>query len=96
MKYLTTTIKSQCNDVNNFARTIKLEKKFNVFQIENRRKQIELLLTEYNEKQVQLVHHKEKVCHLESIAVQFKTGAEQRKQLEMYRLQVKSKIIENE
>lgn len=96
MKYLTTEINAQCKDVNSLAHKIKLEEKFNVYQIENIQRQIELLLTEYNEKLVQLVDCKAKLCDLESQAVQFKTGSEQRKQLEIFRLEVKSKIIENE
>lgn len=96
MKYLTTKTTAQCNDVNSFARQMKLEEKFNVLQMENIQKQIKLLLTEYNEKLVQLVNHKEKLSDLESQAVHFKTGADQRKKLEIFRLEVKSKIIENE
>lgn len=96
MKYLTTKINAQCYEVNDFAHKMKLDEKFNVFHVENVHKQIKQQLTEYNDKLVQLVSRKEKVADLESLAVQFKTGSEQWKQLEMFRLEVKSKIIENE
>lgn len=96
MKYLTAKINTQCNDANNFAHQIKSEVQRNAFQTEDIRKQIELLLTEYNEKLVQLVNKKEKLCYLESLAVKFKTGPEQTKQLEILRLELKSKITEIE
>ncbi len=96
MKYLTAEISAQCNEVNSFAHKIKHEEKFNVFRMDNIMTEIEQLLAEYNEKLVQLVDLKEKLYDLESQAVQIKTGKEQRKQLEMFRLEVKSKIIENE
>lgn len=96
MKHLTAKVNAQCNDVNDFARKINKEEKFNVLQLEKIMKRIALLLTEYNEKLVQLVNYKEELCDLECVAVQLKTGAEQRKQLELFHLEVKSKIIENE
>lgn len=96
MKLLTANISTKCDQVINFVGEIKLEKRFNVFEMENVRKQIELMLTEYNRKLEQLVQYKAKVCELESLAVNLKVSSEQRKILEIYRLEVKRKIIENE
>lgn len=96
LKHLFQQITAQCDDVNNCVRKMRREDKFNVFEMDNTRKQIEQLLVNYNEKLVQLVRAKAKLCDLESQAVRLKTGSEQRKQLEMFRLEVKRKIIENE
>jgi len=96
MKCLTTKLSTKCDQVISFVKEIQFEKKFNVFEIENVRNEIELLLTAYNQKLEQLVHYKEKVCELESMVVNLKASSEQRKTLEIYRLQVKTRIIENE
>ncbi|XP_037030009.1 uncharacterized protein LOC119069908 [Bradysia coprophila] len=96
MKHLFQQITTQCNDVNSFARKMKQDVQFNVFEMDNTTKQIELLLANYNEKLLQLVKVKARLCDLESQAVQLKSGSEQRKQLELFRLEVKRKIIENE
>lgn len=96
MKLLSTKIISNCDQIINFVRELKLERKFNIFETENVRKQIELLLTEYNQNLELLVNYKERVCELETIAVNLRASSEQRKILEVYRLEVKIKIIEIE
>lgn len=93
---MTKEIAAQCHEVNNFARQIRQEENFNVFHEEILTNRIEMLLTQYNEKLVQLVNSKEKLFDVESQAVQYKSGSQQRKQLEMFRLEVKSKIVEIE
>lgn len=93
MKHLFQQLTAQCTDVNNFARKLKQEDKSNV---ENTTELIEQILANYNEKLMQLMKAKAKLCHLENQAVQLKSGSEQRKQLEIFRLEIKRKILENE
>ncbi|KAJ6638284.1 hypothetical protein Bhyg_11018, partial [Pseudolycoriella hygida] len=96
MKYLTAKANDQCSDVINLGRQMKLEEKLNVFETENVREQIVQLLTEYNDKLIQLVKCKDKICDYETLAVNSKISSEQRKQVELFRLEVKSKIVEIE
>lgn len=96
MKQLLPEIAAQCNDVNSFVRKIKDEEKCNVFRRESVENEIQILLTKYNDQLVELIKLKEKLHSRELAALRLKTGTQQRTQLEMFRLEVKRKIVDIE